>query len=135
MKRIVSSQFSDSKGYILDSKEKILTKLDDVHELLYELCHVTDGNLRRQLSNCLDEADSLYVNIKEIIDTFYSVDSCDNIMSGTDCKYVIEDTYGAPQAGVDVKEFATYEELEEYLDNNPDVQDRMDEGYAIIKEC
>ena len=33
-------------------------------------------------------------------------------MSGTDCKYVIEDTYGAPQAGVDVKEIATDEELE-----------------------
>ena len=63
------------------------------------------------------------------------IEGCDAIMTGTECKYVVEDTYGAPQAGVDVKEFATYEDLEEYLEANPDVQERMSEGYALIKEC
>lgn len=49
--------------------------------------------------------------------------------------YKLEDTYGAPQAGVDVEYFATYEDLENYLEENPDVEDRIYEGYAIIKEC
>lgn len=48
--------------------------------------------------------------------------------------YKIEDSYGAPQAGVDVKEFSEYYELEEYLDENPDVADRIAEGYARIVE-
>lgn len=63
------------------------------------------------------------------------IESCNSVMSGTTCQYRIEDSYGAPQAGVDVKEFETYEDLEDYLEANPDVQDRMAEGYAIIKEC
>lgn len=64
------------------------------------------------------------------------IEACNNIMSSeSDCKYIIEDTYGAPQAGVDVRKFATYEELEEYLESHPDVEERMTEGYAIIKEC
>ena len=48
--------------------------------------------------------------------------------------YKLEDTYGAPQAGVDVKYFETYYDLDEYLEENPDVQDRIDEGYALVKE-
>lgn len=48
--------------------------------------------------------------------------------------YKIEDSYGAPQAGVDVKEFSDYDELEDYLLNNPDVEERISEGYARIVE-
>lgn len=48
--------------------------------------------------------------------------------------YKIEDSYGAPQAGVDVKEFADYDELEDYLLNNTDVEERISEGYARIVE-
>lgn len=47
-------------------------------------------------------------------------------------KYAIQDTRGLPQAGVDVKKFEEWYELEEYLDKNPDVMDRIHEGYARI---
>ena len=49
-------------------------------------------------------------------------------------QYAVEDTYGAPQAGVDVKKFQEWYELEEYLDQNPDVEERIEEGYARIVE-
>ena len=48
--------------------------------------------------------------------------------------YKIEDSHGFPQAGVEVKEFDEWWELEEYLDDNPDVADRISEGYARISE-
>lgn len=48
--------------------------------------------------------------------------------------YSIEDTHGTPQAGIEVLDFETWEELQEYLDENPDVQTRIEEGYATIKE-
>ena len=49
-------------------------------------------------------------------------------------QYSIEDTYGAPQAGLEVLDFETWDELQEYLNENPDVQERIEEGYALIKE-
>lgn len=49
--------------------------------------------------------------------------------------YIIEDSYGAPQAGYDVIEFDDWHEVEEYLDENPDVAERIEDGYAIIKEA
>ena len=49
-------------------------------------------------------------------------------------QYSIEDTHGTPQAGLEVLDFETWDELEEYLDENPDVQKRIEEGYATIKE-
>lgn len=49
-------------------------------------------------------------------------------------QYSIEDTHGAPQAGLEVLDFETWDELQEYLDENPDVQERIEEGYALIKE-
>ena len=49
-------------------------------------------------------------------------------------QYSIEDTHGTPQAGLEVLDFETWGELEEYLDENPDVQKRIEEGYATIKE-
>ena len=49
-------------------------------------------------------------------------------------QYSIEDTHGTPQAGMEVLDFETWDELQEYLDENPDVQERIGEGYATIKE-
>lgn len=49
-------------------------------------------------------------------------------------KYVLEDTYGVPQAGVETLIFDEYYELEEYLDEHPDVMERISEGYAFIRE-
>ena len=66
------------------------------------------------------------------------VDSCDAIMSDVEEKtgcYCIEDTFGAPQAGVDRKYFDTFDEAQDYIFANPDVEDRINEGYAILKEC
>lgn len=51
---------------------------------------------------------------------------------GVDYEYKLEDTYGFPQAGVDVKYFETWTDLEEYLEENPDVEERIAEGYAGI---
>ena len=67
----------------------------------------------------------------------YGIEACGDVYSNESisCKYKLEDTYGAPQAGVDIQYFDTYEELEEYIEAHPDVQERMSEGYAQIKEC
>lgn len=51
-----------------------------------------------------------------------------------DYRYAIEDTRGLPQAGVDVQKFEEWYELEEYLDENPDVMERIQDGYATIVE-
>ena len=73
---------------------------------------------------------------------YYGIEACNNIMEDTDIddaanttyKYKLEDTFGAPQAGVDTKYFEDWYEVEEFLDNNPDVEQRISEGYATISE-
>lgn len=69
------------------------------------------------------------------------VDSCtesddDFADSGSEyhSKYEIHDTRGIPQAGEDVYQFDEWYEVEDFLDQNPDVQERIDEGYATITE-
>lgn len=48
--------------------------------------------------------------------------------------YKLIDTYEAPQCTPDVITFETWCELQEYLDENPDVMDRIENGYAFITE-
>lgn len=48
--------------------------------------------------------------------------------------YRLIDTYGAPQCTPEVITFDTWDELEEYVDSNPDVMDRLESGYAFIRE-
>lgn len=48
--------------------------------------------------------------------------------------YVIYDTWGIPQCGCEVLEFDEYYEAEIYIDNHPDLQIRMIEGYATFVE-
>lgn len=65
-----------------------------------------------------------------------SIYSSDDLMlDDVEYAYKIEDTFGAPQAGVDVQYFETWADLEDYLEDNPDVEDRISEGYARISEC
>ena len=50
-------------------------------------------------------------------------------------KYEIQDTHGLPQTGMyDSYKFEEWYELEEFLDNNPDVRENLDDGYATIIE-
>jgi hypothetical protein len=60
--------------------------------------------------------------------------STDVEASAFETHYILEDTYEAPQAGSDVLEFDSYDELINYLDDNPDVMDRINDGYACVKE-
>lgn len=47
-------------------------------------------------------------------------------------KYEIHDSHGLPQCGCEVIQFETWGELEEYLDANPEVMERIEEMYATI---
>lgn len=62
------------------------------------------------------------------------IDSSSDVEASSGTKYVLEDTYGAPQAGVDTIEFDSIYDVQDYLDENPDVQDRINEGYAGVYE-
>ena len=48
--------------------------------------------------------------------------------------YKIMDTFEAPQAGCEVIQFDDWYELDEYLDEHPDVADRVETLYAVIIE-
>lgn len=48
--------------------------------------------------------------------------------------YVLQDNHGAPQCGVETLYFKSYEDLEGYLDDHAEVNDRISEGYAIITD-
>ena len=48
--------------------------------------------------------------------------------------YVLQDTHGAPQCGVESLYFETYEDLAGYLDSHLEVNDRITEGYAIVTD-
>lgn len=48
--------------------------------------------------------------------------------------YVLQDTHGAPQCGVEIMYFETYEDLAGYLDAHIEVNDRITEGYAIVTD-
>lgn len=46
--------------------------------------------------------------------------------------FEIHDSYGYPQCGCEITTFDEWYELEEYIDANPDVLERIYEGYATI---
>lgn len=48
--------------------------------------------------------------------------------------YELQDTHGCGQCAPERLIFNTWHDLDEYLDENPDVTERIYEGYAIIKE-
>lgn len=54
--------------------------------------------------------------------------------NGTRFIYRLENTWGLPQCGCEVIDFGEWYELEEYIDNNPDVEELIHEGYARISE-
>lgn len=49
--------------------------------------------------------------------------------------YKLPDTYEAPQCTPDVIVFDTWDELQEYADDNTDVMGRIETGYAIIRRA
>ena len=48
--------------------------------------------------------------------------------------YEIHDSHGAPQCGCEIIRFEEWYEVEEYLDEHPDVMERIDQMYATIVE-
>ena len=48
--------------------------------------------------------------------------------------YVIEDTYGAPQCGVESIEFDDYIEMSDYINDTPGLYERIVSGYARVFE-
>ena len=48
--------------------------------------------------------------------------------------YKLQDSHSAPQCGCEIISFNEWWEVEEYLDANPDVMERISEGYAVITE-
>lgn len=48
--------------------------------------------------------------------------------------YIFQTSHGAPQAGIDEEYFSSWNELMEYLDDNPEEANDLMMGYAIIKE-
>lgn len=82
-----------------------------------------------------DMMDAFQNRIDEIKDGVSDTNSSTNVeASELETHYILEDTYEAPQAGSDVLEFNSYDELINYLDDNPDVMDRICDGYAYVKE-
>jgi len=49
-------------------------------------------------------------------------------------KYEIHDSHGAPQCGCEIVTFDTCWDLDDYLDEHPDVYERISDGYATIVE-
>ena len=49
-------------------------------------------------------------------------------------KYEIHDSHGMPQCGCEITKFDEWYEVEEYLDEHPDVAERIGEMYATIVE-
>lgn len=94
--------------------DMLFDELENTYPTLQSIKDLPKGELDRLVSKC-DESEP---------------EEEDNV----EYQYSIEDTHGLPQAGLEVLDFETWDELQEYLDENPDVQERIQEGYATIKE-
>ena len=101
------------------------------------------GSLNKLISEVEDKIAELEGGVEmstDIAGTCDDVEECgeygDDPIFGSPIQYTwaIEDTFGAPQAGVDVQKFETYNDLELYIEEHPEVGDRIHEGYAMIKE-
>lgn len=49
--------------------------------------------------------------------------------------YEIHDCHGLPQCGCEITKLDTWGDVEEYLEANPDVVERIDGMYAVIVEA
>lgn len=82
-----------------------------------------------------DMIDAFQNRVDELKDSGVDANSSTDVeASAFETHYILEDTYEAPQAGSDEIEFDSYDELIDYLDDNPDVMDRISDGYALVKE-
>lgn len=57
-----------------------------------------------------------------------------NLENAKKYPFSIQDSYGAPQCGIESKYFESWEGVARYLELNPDVLQRINDGYAVIKE-
>ena len=74
------------------------------------------------------------VDAEDLFNLYREFDEQDTSVPETEYQYAIKDSYGSPQAGYDFTKFETWDDLMEYLDENPGVEDRISEGYAYIEE-
>lgn len=82
-----------------------------------------------------DMIDAFQNRVDELKDSGVDANASTDVeASAFETHYILEDTYEAPQAGSDEIEFDSYDELIDYLDDNPDVMDRISDGYALVKE-
>lgn len=49
-------------------------------------------------------------------------------------KYEIHDSHGAPQCGCEIVKFDSDWDMDDYLEEHPDVYERIREGYATVVE-
>ena len=49
-------------------------------------------------------------------------------------KYEIHDSHGAPQCGCEIVKFDSNWDMDDYLEEHPDVYERIKEGYATVVE-
>ena len=85
MKRVIeSSRPAESKDFILQSRDQIISKLDEVRELMHELCMSTGGSLQRRFSSAYDKVEDLENFIDNVVDTFYEVQSTTSIKAAED---------------------------------------------------
>lgn len=94
--------------------DMLFDELENTYPALQSIKDLPQGELDRLVKKCNE----------------YEPEEEDNV----EYQYSIEDTHGTPQARLEVLDFETWDELQEYLDENPDVQERIEEGYATIKE-
>lgn len=84
----------------------------------------TPGSLVNALQDRIDMLEDGIVTSTKV--------TCENDL---DYKYEIQDTQGLPQTGMyDSYKFEEWWELEDFLDNNPDVMENIQDGYATIVE-
>lgn len=116
--RIVDSMIERLGDSIVDvDTDKLIDVLFDLNPDMTSVYEVNEDTWNNLIGTCMEHQDSFTDSVSE----YHS-------------KYEIHDTHGTPQAGEDVYQFDEWYEVEDFLDQNPDVQERIDEGYATITE-
>lgn len=116
--RIADSMIERLGDDIVDvDTDKLIDVLFDLNPDMSSVYEVNENTWHNLVDSCMGQDDSF-------------ADSG----SAHHSKYEIHDTNGTPQAGEDVYRFDEWYEVEDFLDQNPDVQERIDEGYATIAE-
>lgn len=108
-----------------------LSEIDSVQDMVDMIveCAVSSKLIASADSIDPDYMGRLYTICSNVYDQSIAASS-DAVMGN----YYLDDSHGAHQAGCDRKTFDEWWELEAYLEDNPDVMDRVRNGYAAIGE-